>query len=89
MLIFEPDLSLLLEEIDFIRTEAKWAKIIYLLPKSSAAKFGENDAFLPYESQEDIMHILKSVPFHFALIGGQDRRLLDTVHTRNEPQTLF
>ena len=89
VLIFEPDLSLLLEEIDFIRTEAKWAKIIYLLPKPSAAKFGDNDAFLPYGSQEDIMHILKSVPFHFALIGGQEKRLLETMHTRNEPKTLF
>ena len=89
VLIFEPDLSLLLEEIDFIRDEAKWAKIIYLLPKSSADKFGANDAFLPYETQEDIMHLLKTVPFHFALIGGQDRRLLESVHVRNEPQTLF
>jgi hypothetical protein len=89
VLIFEPDLSLLLEEIDFIRTEAKWAKIVYLLPTASAGKFGRNDVFLPYETQEDIMQILKTVPFHFALIGGQDRHLLDVVHTRNEPQTLF
>ena len=35
------------------------------------------------------MHLLKTVPFHFALIGGQDRRLLESVHVRNEPQTLF
>jgi len=89
VLIFEPDLSLLLDEIDFIRAEAKWAKIIYLIPKASAADFGGNDAFLPYESQEDIMYKLKTVPFHFALIGGQDRRLLDTMHARTEPKTLF
>jgi len=89
VLIFEPDLSLLLEEIDFIRAEAKWAKIIYLLPASSAEKFGDNDAFLPYETQEDIMQLLKTVPFHFALVGGQDKSLLESVHTRNEPQTLF
>ena len=89
VLIFEPDLSLLLDEIDFIRAEAKWAKIIYLVPKSSASKFGENDTFLPYETQEDIIHALKSVPFHFALIGGQDKRLLEAAHFRNEPKTLF
>jgi len=89
VLIFEPDLSLLLDEIDFIRAEAKWAKIIYLVPKESVARFGDNDAFLPYESQEDIMDKLKTVPFHFALIGGQDRRLLETMHARTEPKTLF
>ena len=50
VLIFEPDLSLLLREIDFIRSEAKWAKIIYLLPASSAEAFEENEAFLLYET---------------------------------------
>lgn len=89
VLIFEPDLSLLLREIDFIKSEAKWAKIIYLLPKTSAGVYEDNDAFLLYETQEDIMQILKTVPFHFALIGGQDKRLLDTMLTRTETPTLF
>jgi len=89
VLIFEPDLSLLLREIDFIRSEAKWAKIIYLLPASSAEAFEENEAFLLYETQEDIMRLLKTVPFHFALIGGQDRRLLDHAHAVTERPTLF
>jgi len=35
------------------------------------------------------MHILKTVPFHFALIGGQDKRLLDSLHPGTEPHTLF
>ncbi len=89
VLIFEPDLSLLLEEIDFIRTEAKWAKIIYLIPKSSADRFEGNEACLSYENQEDIILLLNTVPFHFALIGGQDRRLLDSVRAGTEPKTLF
>jgi hypothetical protein len=89
VLIFEPDLSLLLEEIDFIRTEAKWAKIVYLVPKGSAERFEDNEACLSYESQEDIIHLLKTVPFHFALIGGQDKRLLDSVRAGTEPKTLF
>lgn len=89
VLIFEPDLSLLLEEIDFIRAEAKWANIIYLIPKGSAERFEGNAACLSYESQEDIILLLNTVPFHFALIGGQDKRLLDSVRAGTEPKTLF
>ncbi|MHC3994514.1 hypothetical protein ACXWTF_06755 [Thiomicrolovo sp. ZZH C-3] len=89
VLIFEPDLSLLLQEVDFIRNEARWAKIIYLMPKDSAEASGQHDAFLLYENQEAIMQLLKTVPFHFALIGGQDKRLLETVHTKTETPTLF
>jgi len=89
VLIFEPDLSLLLQEVDFIRSEAKWAKIIYLMPRASADAEGEHEAFLLYDTQEDIMQLLKTVSFHFALIGGQDRRLLERLHTRTETPTLF
>jgi hypothetical protein len=89
VLIFEPDLSLLLREADFVRSEAKWAKIIYLVPKASAEGKRYDEAFLLYETQEDIMQLLKTVPFHFALIGGQDRRLLEMVHGKCESPTLF
>jgi len=89
VLIFEPDISLLLQEADFIRNEAKWAKIIYLMPKSRAKAAVQNDAFLLYETQEDIIRLLKSVPFHFALIGGQDKRLLEPMLARSESPTLF
>ena len=89
VLIFEPDPSMLLKEIDFIRNEAKWAKIIYLLPKASAGLCEHNEAFLLYETQEDIMQLLKTVPFHFALIGGQEKGLLERVHIRIEAPTLF
>ncbi|MBD3800263.1 MAG: hypothetical protein IE886_02210 [Campylobacterales bacterium] len=89
VLIFEPDLSLLLREVDFIRSEAKWAKIIYLMPKGSTVAPDDHDTFLLYETQEDIIQLLKTVPFHFALIGGQDRRLLETMHIKTETPTLF
>lgn len=87
VIILEPDLSLLMQEIAFVRHEAKWARIIYLIPEEKHKQ--HEDAFLPYRNQEDIMQILKSVPFHFALIGGQDRRFLTRLMQQNERPTLF
>lgn len=89
VLIFEPDLSLLLREIEFIRTEAKWARIVYLIPESLCSEIPEDIHVLPYAGQEDIMHLLKTTAFHFALIGGQDKSLLDHTTMRNAAPTLF
>ncbi len=89
VLIFEEDISLMLGEIDFIASEAKWAKIIYLVPHEHRELLPKNDSFLSYRSKQDIIDILKTVPFHFALIGGQDRRLLDTMASQPRPTTLF
>lgn len=89
VLIFEPDLTLLLQEMSFIREQAKWAKIIYLVPEGSFAPESESETFLSYTNQEAIMQILKTVPFHFALIGGQDRSLLESMAARSDTPTLF
>lgn len=89
VLVLEPDLSLLMREIAFVRHEAKWAKIIYLIPEVKLMPTQHDEVFLPYRTQEDIMHILKSVPFHFALIGGQDRHFLEILMQQNQSPTLF
>lgn len=89
VLIFEPDLTLLLQEVSFIREQAKWAKIIYLVPEGSFAPESESETFLSYTNQEAIMQILKTVPFHFVLIGGQDRSLLESMAARSDTPTLF
>ncbi len=89
VLIFEPDLSMLLREIEFIRTEAKWAKIVYFVPQEAYTDLPEDINVLPYAQQEDIMQLLKKTAFHFALVGGQDKSLLDRIAKRNVAPTLF
>lgn len=89
VLIFEPDISLLLHEVGFIREEAKWAQILYIVPASSDVSFDEQDTVWTYHNSEDIMKILKTVPFHFALIGGRDRKWLESVQPRQQVPTLF
>lgn len=77
VIIFEPLLELIDEQIDFLDNQASWAKIIYLLPESmrSALTIGiENILF--YRYPEEIFSILQTRDFHFALVGGVDKSVL-------------
>ncbi len=77
VLIFEPDFELIHSQISFLGRQANWANIIYILPKAKALPFENIEGIFTYESQQDIINILKSTPFHFALIAEQNRTLLD------------
>jgi hypothetical protein len=57
--------------------QASWAKIIYLLPESmrSSITIGvENISF--YRYPEEVLSILQSKSFHFALVAGVDKSIL-------------
>ena len=91
VLIFEPDFELIHSQISFLKRQAHWAKIIYLLPKAKALPFENVDGIFTYETQEDIIETLKSEPFHYALIAEQERTLLEhaTLTKTVEQLTLF
>ena len=91
VLIFEPDFELIHSQISFLKRQANWAKIIYLLPKAKAIPFENVDGIFTYETQQDIIETLKSASFHFALIAEQNRTLLDNTEPCNpvQQQTLF
>ena len=74
---FEPYLALIDEQIDLLDAQASWAKIIYLLPDSmrSALTIGvENILF--YRYPEEIISLLQTKDFHFALVAGVDKGIL-------------
>jgi len=77
VVIFEPFLELIDEQIDFLHEQASWAKILYLLPESmrSSLTIGvENILF--YRYPEEIITLLQSNHFHFALVAGVDKGIL-------------
>lgn len=77
VVIFEPLLELIDEQIDFLDAQASWAKIICLLPESmrSALTIGiENILF--YRYPEEVIALLQSKDFHFALVAGVDKSIL-------------
>ncbi len=78
VLIFEPDFDLIKEQISFLKTQANWAKIIYLIPAKKATEISENENVFFYSSPWDIMRCLKEEKYHFALIAEQSPDLLNT-----------
>ncbi len=78
VVIFEPLLELIDEQIDFLDSQATWAKIIYLLPDSmrSALTIGVENIFF-YRYPEEILVILQSKEFHFALVAGAEKTILN------------
>ncbi|WP_321778322.1 hypothetical protein [Sulfurimonas sp.] len=84
VLIFEPNTSLIDSEISFLQTRASWANIIFILP--SSIQQTENENIFVYESTEDILTLLKENSFHFALIVGVDKSILDRETTKQTQQ---
>ncbi len=89
VLIFESDFELIESQITFLQAQANWAKIIYILPRN---RLDENIQILPniftYISQVDIISILKSTDFHFALIAEQNKTLLEKSFFTKKTQQL-
>lgn len=78
VVIFEPLLELIDEQIDFLRLQASWSKILYVLPESmkSSLTIGiENIVFYSYA--EEILALLQTNDFHFALVAGADKSILN------------
>ena len=91
VLIFEPDFELIPSQISFLQKQAAWAKVIYLLPQTKAQPYEHVTGIFTYTSQQDIINILKSSSFHYALVAEQDKTLLARVQQANvyEQLTLF
>ncbi|HIC43288.1 MAG TPA: hypothetical protein EYO73_03055 [Sulfurimonas sp.] len=77
VLIFESSFELVKEQINFLKKQANWAKILYLVPSSKIGQLEENKNIFGYENLWDIMHTLKSQDYHFALIVEQSADILN------------
>ncbi len=88
VLIFEPDFELIHSQISFLKRQANWARIVYLLPKAKALPFENVEGIYTYETQDEILEILKMTSFHYALIAEQKRTLLEHPSLSKERQQL-
>ena len=78
VLIFEPDFDLIKEQMGFLKIQANWAKIIYIIPSVKAEELSEHKNVFTYDSLWDIMRLLKEEQYHFALIAQQSADILDS-----------
>lgn len=88
VLIFEPSFELIEAQIEFLKRQANWAKIVYIVPEHKRESIGDEANIFTYSDKRDIIEILKNGSFHFALIAEQEKSLLDEELTRQEPVQL-
>lgn len=74
VLIFEPNINLVKNQILFLEHHAPWADTIFVLP--SDMPYEEADNVYVYKSEKEIMHILQNAKFNFALIVGVNKSIL-------------
>jgi len=89
VLIFEPDFKLVDLQIEFLNTQANWAKIIYVVPETRKQFLEEIPNIFYYHDQAEIIEILRNSDFHFALIAEQKRSILEKHDKDNQPEQLF
>ena len=75
VLIFEPNTSLIESEIKFLQSHASWAKIVIVVPSNIEQLESKN--LFSYKNEKEILNILKNNSFHFALIVGVDKSILN------------
>lgn len=75
VLIFEQDTTLFENQLEFLKQNAPWAKSVFVLPASMSKK---DEHIYTYESKSEILDILKKESFHFALIIGCDKSILES-----------
>jgi len=74
VLIFEPNFSLIKEEMVFLQKQANWAKVIFIIPQTIDSEVMDN--IFVYNNEKEILEILNNSSFHFALIAGVNKSIL-------------
>ncbi|NOQ29981.1 MAG: hypothetical protein GQ570_02535 [Helicobacteraceae bacterium] len=88
VLIFEPSAKLFKTQIEFMKNRATWANIIYIIPHLHTLNFENSDNIFTYEDEEDIIELLKTMEYNFALIVGVDESILTTQATIKQQLSL-
>ncbi len=93
VLIFEKSSELIEQEIDFLQKQATWAKISYLIPYKVIDNLREelqnNPNIVTYKSEKEIKNLLREQNFHFALVVGVDKSILEKPLVKQTQPTLF
>jgi ferrochelatase len=89
VLIFEKNTSLIASEINYLQSNASWANIIYIIPSIHSDEFSENEDTYTYKNEKEIVGLLQANSFHFALIVGVDKSILERPISIQVQPTLF
>lgn len=79
VLIFEKSSEFIEKQIAFLQKEAAWAEVLYLFPQEFERVLDKASTnVVLYKSINEIKNILRAHVFHFALIVGANKSILET-----------
>ncbi len=86
VLIFERDMEFVEDAMEYLQKEMRWAKLLFLLPRSFEAS--DCPVCRYYDTTREVFNILKTTPFHFALVCGSGSEILNEEKETAEPKQL-
>jgi len=90
VLIFEKNLTLVKDEIEFLKKFVNWANLIFVLPADFMLfDLKEYTNIFFYKNKDEIFKILKENSFNFALIAGSDKSIVKESLRKSYQPTLF
>jgi len=89
VLIFEKSTMLIEKEISFLQEQANWARLVYIVPQELEKRLENKNDIISYKTENEILNILKSLSFHFALIVGVNKSILTKPLTNQAEISLF
>lgn len=87
VLIFEPNESLIGDQMPFLTRLAPWANILFILPEHLECEDG--NGVLRYANEDEIVALLSGQEFHFALIVGVAKSILEKPSEPKNRQLCF
>lgn len=89
VLICESDMTLVEEDINYLKNETPWAKHLLLIPENLRAKIDKDIKIITYKNLEDFNQ-LKNIDFNFAIIVIDYKKLINKLEKKaKKEQTLF
>ena len=86
VLIFEPSIDVMIHQVSFMKRQASWAKIIYIIPSYRQQNIAEDETIFTYQLVEDIIDILQDEEYHFALICEKTPEILESAMFKAKAQ---
>lgn len=86
VLIFERDMNVVQDAMEYLRREIRWAKLLFLLPRNYEVSRCKSCFY--YDTQRELFEILKTTRFHIALICGSDKKIINDREDLHRPKQL-
>ncbi len=86
VLIFEKAFEYIPSFIDFLKEQASWAKVIYILNQKYYEELKNYDGVFLYENIINAIHVLQNESFHYALISENEDEVYKLLNTDAKEQ---